>query len=202
MGYFKILKKSNVPNRLFIGGLHGREGESTLNILNQLNNDDVKIGKLVIHNCDYTPYLSTLRPEYYNSEIGKEILYLIDYYHPQVYIELHCYKKENYNKLTDPQRQKQEGVPPLIELEMGVLIGSVSPFIRTSLFKTEDICMTLEMPCNPNEKVQSVVLNVLKIIAISENRFEIEQRMSKIYPEQVKTARIYAQEFFGDYPPF
>jgi len=202
LGYFKIIYRGEQPNRLFIGGVHGKEGRSTIRALKQLTDDDVNKGRLVIYNCDDTAYLSTLKHEYYETEIGKEILYLIDYYQPQVYIELHCYKKRNYVKLTKPDRRSEQGVPPLIELEEGVLIGSVSPYIRTTLFNRNDICMTIEMPCQAEHGSLKVYMDVLKIIAGSNSREELEVKMKNVYPEQVDTARIYAQEFFGDYPPF
>jgi hypothetical protein len=185
-----------------MGGVHGKEGRSTSQALRELSDADVKKGRLVIYNCDDTPYLSTLKREYYQTRIGKEILYLIDYYQPQVYIELHCYKKENYKRLTSPNRRSEQGVPPLIELEKGVLIGSVSPYIRTSLFKRNDICMTLEMPCDADKESLQVYVNVLKIIAGSDSRKELEDKMIQAYPQQVETAKKYAREFFGDYPPF
>jgi hypothetical protein len=202
LSYFKIINKGNRPNRLFIGGVHGKEGRSTSHAIKQLSDEDVEKGRVVIYNCDDTPYLSTLKREYYQSKIGKEILYLIDYYQPQVYIELHCYKEENYNRLTSPNRRSEQGVPPLIELEEGVLIGSVSPYIRTSLFKREDICMTLEMPCDAGSKSLKTYVNILKVIAGSNSRKELEEKMIQTYPLQVERAKRYAREFFGDYPPF
>jgi hypothetical protein len=202
LGYFKIIYRGEKPNRLFIGGVHGKEGQSTIHALEHLTDDDVSKGRLVIYNCDDTAYMSTLKPEYYDTEIGKEILYLIHYYKPQIYIELHCYKKENYFKLTNPDRRSEQGVPPLIELEERVLVGSVSPYIRTTLFKRNDICMTLEMPCQAEYGSLKVYLDVLKIIASSNSREDLEEKMKKIYPEQVDTAKRYAKEFFGDYPPF
>ena len=129
-------------------------------------------------------------------------MYLINYYNPTVYVEAHCYKKESYIKLISPERRNESGVPPLIELEKGVLIGSASPSVRTSLFTRNDICITLEMPCKPSEDSLNVYVNVLKMIASSSNRDELENKMKKIYPVQVETARKYAKEFFGDYPPF
>lgn len=187
---------------MFVGGVHGKEGESTVRAIEQLDEKDVKEGRLVIYNCDATPYLSTLKREYYETDIGKEILYLIDYYQPQVYIELHCYHKKNHTRLTSPERRSLEGVPPLIELEEGVLIGSVSPYIRTSLFKQKDICMTLEMPCDAEPESLKVYVKVLKIIAGSNTRKELEEGMIRVYPKQVETAKKYAKEFFGDFPPF
>ncbi len=62
MAYFKIIDKGNGVNRLFIGGVHGKEGSSTIEALKQIRDEDVSQGKLVIHNCDESPYLSTLDP--------------------------------------------------------------------------------------------------------------------------------------------
>ncbi len=202
MAYFKIINKGKGINRLFIGGVHGKEGLSTIKALQEIQEDDVDEGKLTIHNCDESPYLSTLNPLYYKSEVGKEVLYLINYYQPQIYVEAHCYKKESYPKLIAPWRRTEEGVPPLIELEKGVLIGSASPNIRTTLFKKDDVCITLEMPCNPSYDSLDVYVKVLRILAASRNRGDLEKRMKEIYPVQVETARRYAREFFGDYPPF
>ena len=202
MAYFKIIDKGNGIKRLFIGGVHGREGLSTIKALQEIQDHDVDEGKLVIHNCDVSLYRSTLDPLYYESKVGKEVLYLINYYKPQMYVEAHCYKKESYNKLTSPVRWIQEGVPPLIELDKGVLIGSASPNIRTTLFTRNDVCITLEMPCNPSYDSLDVYGNILRILAGSNSRDEVEKKMKTIYPSQVETARRYAREFFGDYPPF
>lgn len=202
LAYFKIIDKGNGINRLFIGGVHGKEGFSTIKALQEIKDDDVISGKLIIHNCDESQYLSTLDPLYYQSKVGKEVLYLLNYYQPKVYVEAHCYKNESYLKLISPQRRINSGVPPLIELEYGVLIGSASPSIRTSLFARNDICITLEMPCKPTKKSLDIYINVLRIIAASGSRDELEKRMIDLYPNQVETARKYAKEFFGDYPPF
>ncbi len=202
MAYFKIIDKGNGVNRLFIGGVHGKEGSSTIEALKQIRDEDVSQGKLVIHNCDESPYLSTLDPLYYQSEVGKEVLYLIDYYKPTFYVEAHCYNKKNFSKLTSLHRMNKAGVPPLIELENGVLIGSASPSIRTNIFRKEDVCITLEMPCNPEKKSLNVYLDVLRIFATSKTREELENKIKELYPRQLKTAIKYAKEFFGNYPPF
>ena len=202
MGYFKVINKGEGPMRLFVGGVHGKEGLTTIKALSQIHEDDVPNGKLLIYNCERSPYISTLDKRYYQSKIGKEILSIITYYKPVVYVEPHCYKPESYKKLIDLDREKRVGVPPLIELENGVLIGSVSPFIRTTCFKREDICITLEMPCYPSEESLNVYVNVLKAVAGSRDRAELEDKLKVKYPQQIKTARRYAREFFGDYPPF
>jgi len=202
MTYFKIIDKGEGINRLFIGGVHGKEGLSTLNALQKIQDSDVDEGKLVIHNCDTSPYRSTLDPRYYESKVGKEVLCLINHYNPQIYVEAHCYRKENYHKLTSPERWDEKGVPPLIDLGEGVLIGSASPNIRTTLFTRNDVCITLEMPCNPSKDSLNVYLDVLRIMAGSGSRDEVEKKMRKDYPSQVERASRYAQEFFGNYPPF
>lgn len=216
MSFFRLIDKGKGPVRLFVGGVHGKEGLSTIHALKRIHNSHVKSGKLIIYNCDQSKYISTLDTRYYKTKMGQEILKLIKIYQPEMYIEPHCYRPESYGKLVDMGREEKVGVPPLIELEKGVLIGSVSPFIRTSLFKREDVCLTLEMPCihqkngcldlenpciYPNQSLE-IYTQILKLIARSESRDEIVEKMSEKYPEQVKTAQRYAQEFFGEYPPF
>ena len=202
MGFFNCIEKGPGLKRLFIGGVHGKEGLSTINAIKKISENDVKDGTLVIYNCDESRYISTLNPLYYQSTVGKEILYLINHYQPDMYIELHCYKPESYPALTSIDRIKRVGVPPLIELEKGVLIGSVSPQIRTKIFKKEDICITLEMPCSPSPETLNIYVNFLKVLASAKNRFDLENKVTKIYPEQVETSQKYAHIIFGEYPPF
>ena len=202
VAYFKIINKGKGVNRLFIGGVHGKEGSSTIKALKQIKDEDVSQGKLVIHNCDESPYLSTLDPLYYQSKVGKEVLYLIDYYKPTFYVEAHCYNEKNFSKLTSLSRMTKAGVPPLIELDKGVLIGSASPSIRRTIFRKEDVCITLEMPCNADQDSLNVYLDVLKIFAASKSREELEKTIKELYPSQLQTAIKYAKEFFGNYPPF
>lgn len=214
MSFFKLIDKGPGLTRLFVGGVHGKEGLSTIKALKRIQSSDIKTGKLIIYNCDQSKYISTLDSNYYQSKMGKEILRLINYYKPEMYVEAHCYHHKSYEKLIDLDREEISGVPPLIELEKGILMGSVSPHIRTSSFKREDICLTLEMPCiednecyqenkcpNPEESLE-IYLKTLKILAESNNRSDLEKNVSKYYPQQVKTARRYAHEFFGEYPPF
>ncbi len=202
MAYYKLIDKGNGVCRLFIGGVHGKEGLSTIKALKQIKDEDVSSGRLVIHNCDESPYLSTLDPLYYKSKIGKEVLYLIDYYKPSFYVEAHCYNKKNFSKLTSLNRMSKSGVPPLIELENGVLIGSASPSIRTNIFKKEDVCITLEMPCDPDRNSLNVYLDVLRIFTLSRSREELINKIKELYPKQLQTAIKYAKDFFGNYPPF
>ena len=202
MGFFNCIEKGSGLKRLFIGGVHGKEGLSTIKAIKKLSENDVKDGTLVLYNCDQSRYISTLNPLYYQSTVGKEVLYLISQYQPDMYIELHCYKPESYPALTSIDRIQRVGVPPLIELDKGVLIGSVSPQIRTKIFKKQDICITLEMPCSPSTETLKVYTNFLKILAGAKNRFDLENKVKKIYPEQVETSQKYARIIFGKYPPF
>jgi hypothetical protein len=134
--------------------------------------------------------------------MGIKILNLIKNHKPEIYVELHCYKPDSYLKLIDIERQKRIGVPPLIELDHGVLISSVAPYLRTKFFKREDVCITLEMPCRPTETSINIYLEVMKAIAGSSNRVELEDKLKIKYPLQVIRAQRYAAEFFGEYPAF
>ena len=202
MEYFKKIDKSDGPVRIFIGGVHGKEGLTTIELIKEINNDDVVNGKLLLFNCPYSKYISTLDPRYYKTEMGKAIIDIIKTHKPEIYVELHCYKPESYHKLINLNRKDEAGVPPLIELENGVLISSVSPYLRTELFKRNDVCITLEMPCNPSKEAKKVYFEIMKEIAGSDNRMEFENKLQVKYPIQVERARKYAAEFFGEYPAF
>lgn len=212
MCYFRCINKGNGPIKLFIGGIHGNEGETSLKFLKSLNRDDFSNGKTFIYNFDRSKYISTLKEEYYNSPIGSEIIDIIKKHKPDFYTELHCYNIKHYENLISPNRRKSQGVPPLIELKNHVLISSVSPLIRMKYFSKNTICKTLEIPCFAEnvfkesidyEKSISTYMEVLKLIAKSKNREDFEKEMTIKYPKQVNLAISYAKEIFGEnFPPF
>jgi hypothetical protein len=135
---------------------------------------------------------------YYDSKTGRKLLGLIHEYRPRIYLEMHSYGLENYSKLTDPDRKNKIGVPPLTELEEKVLIGSVSPLIRTTEFNMEDFCFILEMPSLHSEQALSAALDILRIIATSASRDEIISKLRQKYPEQIFEAEKNFHEFFKD----
>lgn len=87
------------------------------------------------YNFDKTPYISTIKKEYYKSEIGLKILDLIEYFEPDFYTELHCYDLAHFDRLTSMERYTKTGIPPLIDLGNHVLVSSVSPLIRMTYFQ-------------------------------------------------------------------
>lgn len=202
MQFIKKINGKNGPTRVFIGGVHGKEGLTTIEPLKKLSETDVLNGELILFNCPESKYLSTLDPGYYKTKMGQNIIKIIKKYRPEIYVELHCYKPSSYHKLINLNRKDEAGVPPLIELEDGVLISSVAPYLRTELFKREDVCITLEMPCNPSENSKKVYFEIMQQIACSDNRKEFEDKLRIKYPLQVERARLYAAEFFGEYPSF
>jgi hypothetical protein len=195
MTFFKEIHKGNGPKRLFVGGVHGKEGLTTINALSKIESKDVGDGDLVICNFEQSSYISTLDKSYYDSKIGKGLLSLIKKYEPVIYLELHCYHLKNYHRLTDENRKNNEGVPPLIELEEGVLMGSISPLIRTTFFKRYDFSFILETPCEPPPEAKAVYLEIIKMVAASRNRFEILKKLKASYPRQVEKAVEYFLDF-------
>ena len=173
-------------------------------------------GQFYFYNFDRTPYISTIKKEYYDSEIGQKILNLIEYFEPDFYTELHCYNLKNYEKLTSMERYVQTGVPPLIKLGNHVLVSSVSPLIRMTYFSTETVCKTLEFPClekltpeivdeyNFDKKLACQTYEkLLKLILKAPSRQYFEKQMLKDYSSQVDLAVQYAKKVFGeDFPPY
>ena len=216
MSYFRYIDNGEGPTKLFIGGVHGNEGVTSLKFLKRIDEKDLSPGQFYFYNFDKTKYISTIKKEYYESELGLKILDLINYFEPDFYTELHCYNLKNYDKLTSMERYNRTGIPPLIKLGNHVLVSSVSPLIRMTYFSTDTVCKTLEFPCI--EKLTPDVVkefgfdkklavesyeNLLKLILKSPSRQYFEREMLVWYKNQVDLAVRYAQMVFGDdFPPY
>ncbi|WP_298502274.1 DUF2119 domain-containing protein [uncultured Methanobrevibacter sp.] len=216
MSYFRYIDNGEGPTKLFIGGVHGNEGATSLRFIEKIDVDDLSPGQFYFYNFDKSEYISTIKKEYYDSEVGKKILNLIEYFEPDFYTELHCYNLRNYEKLTSMERYRKTGVPPLIKLGNHVLVSSVSPLIRMTYFSTETVCKTLEFPCfekltpeivekydfNEDLAIQTYV-KLLKLILKSPSREHFERQMLIDYAPQVDLAVKYAKKVFGeDFPPY
>ena len=216
MSYFRYIDNGDGPTKLFIGGVHGNEGVTSLKFLKRINLEDLSPGQFYFYNFDRTEYISTIKKEYYESELGSRILDLITNFEPDFYTELHCYDLRNYDKLTSMERYRKTGIPPLIKLGNHVLVSSVSPLIRMTYFSTDTVCKTLEFPCfeklNP-EIVEKYDFNqdlafetyegLLKLILSSPSRQHFESEMMIKHKEQVMLAMKYAEKVFGkDFPPY
>ena len=216
MSYFKYIDNGNGPTKLFLGGVHGNEGKTSIKFIKSLKQEDLSCGQFYFYNFDKTDYISTIKKEYYDSEIGQKILNLIEYFEPDFYTELHCYNLKNYEKLTSMERYVRTGVPPLIKLGNHVLVSSVSPLIRMTYFSTETVCKTLEFPClekltpeivdeyNFDKKLACQTYEkLLKLILKAPSRQYFEKQMLKDYSSQVDLAVQYAKKVFGeDFPPY
>ena len=216
MSYFRYIDNGEGPTKLFVGGVHGNEGATSLKFIEKINVEDFSPGQFYFYNFDRTPYISTIKNEYYESEIGQKILNLIEYFEPDFYTELHCYNLKNYDKLTSMERYRKTGIPPLIKLGNHVLVSSVSPLIRMTYFSTDTVCKTLEIPCF--EKLTPEIIEkygfdedlaietyekLLKLILKSPSRNHFESEMLKDYAPQVELAMRYAEKVFGkDFPPY
>lgn len=216
MSYFRYIDNGEGPTKLFIGGVHGNEGVTSLKFIKRIDEGDLSPGQFYFYNFDKTKYISTIKKEYYESELGLKILDLINYFEPDFYTELHCYNLKNYDKLTSMERYNRTGIPPLIKLGNHVLVSSVSPLIRMTYFSTDTVCKTLEFPCI--EKLTPDVVdefgfdkklavesyeNLLKLILKSPSRQYFEREMLVWYKDQVDLAVQYAQMVFGDdFPPY
>ncbi|MDO5138726.1 MAG: DUF2119 domain-containing protein [Oscillospiraceae bacterium] len=216
MSYFRYIDNGEGPTKLFIGGLHGNEGATSLRFIRRISEEDLSPGQFYFYNFDRTDYISTIKKEYYESDLGQKVLNLIEYFEPDFYTELHCYDLRNYEKLTSMERYKKTGIPPLIKLGNHVLVSSVSPLIRMTYFSTDTVCKTLEFPCFEKltpEIVEKYDFNrdlavetyerLLKLILRSPSRDHFEIEMLKDYAPQVQLAMEYAEKVFGkDFPPY
>ncbi|MBQ2832807.1 DUF2119 domain-containing protein [Methanobrevibacter sp.] len=216
MSYFRYIDNGNGPTKLFIGGVHGNEGATSLKFIERIKIEDLSPGQFYFYNFDKTPYISTIKKEYYDSPLGQRILDLIEHFEPDFYTELHCYDLKNYDKLTSMERYKKTGIPPLIKVGNYVLVSSVSPLIRMTYFSTKTVCKTLEFPCFEKltpDLVEEFDFNkdlaietyekLLRLILKSPSRENFESEIVKDYAPQVELAMEYAEKVFGkDFPPY
>ena len=221
MSYFRYIDNGEGPTKLFIGGVHGDEGKDVLPLIKLLSNDDFSSGQIYIYNFDKTPYISTIHREFYQSEQGKRILDLIDYYKPDFYTELHSYNIKHFKKLTSLERLDSQGIPPLIDCGQYVLCSSVSPLIRRKHFTKENICQTLEFPSFRGDDLKlsedelfekydynydlsvEEYMSFLRLITLSRNRTDFEERVLKDYKKQADLALKYVKIIYGlDFPRY
>ncbi len=221
MSYFRYIDNGEGPTKLFIGGVHGDEGKDVLPLIKLLTNEDFSSGQIYIYNFDKTPYISTIHKEFYQSEQGRKILGLIDYYKPDFYTELHSYNIKHFNRLTSLDRLDSQGIPPLIDCGQYVLCSSVSPLIRRNHFTKENICQTLEFPSFRGEDLKlsdeelfdkydfnhdlsvQEYMSFLRLITLSKNRDDFEKRVLKDYKKQADLALKYVKIIYGlDFPRY
>ena len=216
MSFFQYIDNGKGPTKLFLGGVHGNEGKTSIKFIKSIKQDDLSCGQFYFYNFDKTDYISTLKKEYYQSDLGQMILKLIEYFNPDFYTELHCFNLANYNKLISRERYKKTGFPPLIPAGNHVLVSSVSPLIRMTYFSKDTVCKTLEFPCleklTPEieekydfDKKLSIerYMDLLRLITKCESRIDFENAIMKKYKPQVLLAMDYAKKVFGeDFPPY
>jgi len=174
--------------RLVVGGLHGREGVVTKRVLECFVRDGrPQSGVLVVvpSMCVEAKYVSTLSERYLETREGRMLLGLLRHYRPDVYVEVHCYSEKAYRSLTSPARLDKKGVPRLVELEKGVLIGSSPPYLLLAgLFK---LGMTVEIPCKSREG-EDVLLALLRAVRDQDTIDGILSQLEAMYPRQLREA--------------
>jgi len=182
------------PRRLFIGGLHGDEWKDTSAILESL--DAPITGTLtIIPKLTDRAYISTLDDRYYDpGSYGMDVIAAIKDIQPEIYLELHSYS--DFDGLTDPGRIHRVGVPAYIELEDGVLIGSISPILRRTCFSMYDVCISFEIPTE-NKKSQRLVRKLLLFTKDCVSRDEFLDFLLGEYPDQGKRAIENYKRFYG-----
>jgi len=183
------------PVRLFVAGLHGDEWKDTTEIL--LKIEPPESGTLaVIPLVSRGEYISTLDPAYY-PVMGTDILKAVEALNPEVYIELHSYSGENFEKLAGRDRLERIGVPAYSVLNAGVLLGSVSPWIRRKYFPKEALCLSFEIQ-KGNPLSREFVAGILDVLKETGSRDEFIEYLKKEFPEQARKAIEDYRRFYGE----
>ena len=181
--------------RLFAGGLHGDEWISTSYRLELLTRPGTG-SLLLMPKVSEQSYLSTLDKDYY-TKYAPHLLDAIITYKPTIYLELHSYSDENFSALTGAGRLENQGVPAYIELESGILMGSVSPNIRKEYFSPHDLCVSFEMPKNTSEQSLEIIDHLLYMVKECSGRDGFVQYIKQVYPKQASIAIKNYLRFYG-----
>lgn len=183
------------PVRLFVSGLHGDEWKDTTEILMKIKPPER--GTLaLIPLVQRGKYTSTLDPAYY-PVMGKSILEAIETLGPEIYIELHSYSRENLEKLAGKDRLERIGVPAYSILKSGVLLGSVSPWVRKRYFPKEALCLSFEIQ-KRNHESRKFAASILEILKETGSRNEFIEYLQKEFPEQARKAIEDYRRFYGE----
>ena len=67
MSFFKYIDNGEGPTKLFIGGLHGNEGVTSLKFIKRIKDENLSCGQFYFYNFDKTPYISTIDKKYNES---------------------------------------------------------------------------------------------------------------------------------------
>jgi len=183
------------PVRLFVAGLHGDEWKDTTEILRTIRPPEM--GTLaLIPLVSSGKYVSTLDPDYYPGT-GKKILKAVEGLKPEIYIELHSYSGENFEKLAGKDRLDRIGVPAYSVLKEGVLLGSVSPWIRKKYFPEEALCLSFEIR-KKNLESRKFAASILDVLKETQSKDAFISYMSKEFPVQAKKAIEDYRRFYGE----
>jgi hypothetical protein len=186
---------SGRPIRLFVAGLHGDEWKDTTGILKNIKAP--KTGTLaLIPLVSNGKYVSTLEADYY-PETGIKIIKAIEMLKPEIYVELHSYSRENLEKLAGNDRLERIGVPAFSVLKEGVLLGSVSPWIRKKYFPKEALCLSFEIQ-KRNIKSRKFTALMLDVLKETLSRDEFIEYLKKEFPVQAKKAIDDYRRFYGE----
>lgn len=183
------------PVRLFAAGLHGDEWKDTTEILMRIKPPER--GTLaLLPLVSRGEYISTLDPAYY-PVMGTSILNAIETLNPGIYVELHSYSRENLENLAGKNRMKRIGVPAYSILRSGVLLGSVSPWVRRKYFPKEALCLSFEIE-KENPGSREFAASMLEVLKETGSRDEFVEYLNKQYPEQAKKAIEDYRRFYGE----
>ena len=183
------------PVRLFVAGLHGDEWRDTTEIL--LKIEPPEKGTLaLIPLVNRGEYISTLDPAYY-PVMGISILKAVEALNPEIYIELHSYSGENLEKLAGRDRLERIGVPAYSVLKAGVLLGSVSPWIRRKYFAKEALCLSFEIQ-KGNPRSREFAASMVEVLKETESRDGFVEFLRNEFPEQAKKAIEDYRHFYGE----
>ena len=184
MSYFRYIDNGSGPTKLFIGGVHGNEGETSLKFLKRIDFNDLSPGQFYFYNFDKTE-LHCYNLKNYEKLTSME-RYIQTGIPPLIKLGNHVLVSS---------------VSPLIRMTY-FSIETVCKTLEFPCFEKLTPEIAKEYDFNKDLAIKTYE-ELLKLILKSPSREYFENEMMKNYKEQVMLAMDYAKKVFGeDFPPY
>jgi len=183
-----------VHRPVLLYGVHGDEGRWLDPVVGRMVPPEFRVRKVMSRG----PYVSTVDPRFYESEVGARWLEVVESLRPfDAYVELHCYRPEAYDRLT---RESRGRVPGLVDFGRGVLLGSV-PRGHKRVLGEDVLTLTMEVPRVCDSRTVEVAREILELIP-GRTRSEFVRELGNRFPGPTEEALRRFRRYYPELEPF
>ncbi len=179
---------------VLVYGVHGDEGRCLEPVVDRVVPREFRVRRVMREG----PYVSTVDPGFHGSEVGRRWREVVESLRPfDAYVELHCYRREAYERLT---REDRGEVPGLVDFGCGVLLGSV-PRGHRRVLGWDALTLTVEVPREPTLGALRVAREILSLIP-GRTRAGFVRALRRRFPGPTREALRRFRRYYPGREPF